>query len=118
MHERPATATSWSLPEVQKLNEEAGVECIVNDACVLGMKAVGKDGQEGPARNPRGGGRMSPTWPSTWQEGATEHMRTFPFRVEGRLARRCTRPSWWRRSSGDYKLNVRPTTEQVALSAP
>ncbi len=50
MHEHPAAATSWSLPEVQKLHEEEGVECIVNDACMLGMTAVGKDGQEGPAR--------------------------------------------------------------------
>ena len=37
---------------MQRLNEEEGVECIVNDACMFGMKAVGKDGQEGPARKP------------------------------------------------------------------
>ncbi len=52
MHEHPATATWWKLPEVQQLSREPGVECIVNDACMFGMTAKGKDGEAGPALKP------------------------------------------------------------------
>ena len=52
VHEHPATATSWKLPDVQRLSREMGVECIVNDACMFGMMAKGADGTVGPARKP------------------------------------------------------------------
>ena len=51
-HEHPATATSWSLPEVEAISSARGVSCIVNDACMFGLTAIGRDGREGPARKP------------------------------------------------------------------
>ena len=43
LHEHPATATSWRLPEVQKMLSHPRVECIVSDMCMFGMKAVIKN---------------------------------------------------------------------------
>ena len=69
-HEHPATATSWSLPEVEAISSGRGVSCIVNDACMFGLKAIGKDGREGPARKP-----------TRWMTNAPELVR--------HLARKC-----------------------------
>ena len=52
MHEHPATATSWRLPEVQKMLSHPRVECIVSDMCMFGMKAVDTQGGEGPVLKP------------------------------------------------------------------
>ncbi len=51
-HEHPATATSWRLPEVQKLMKDHRVERVVNDACMFGMRALDRYGCEGPALKP------------------------------------------------------------------
>ena len=52
VHEHPATATSWTLPEVQKLLSHPTVECITSDMCMFGMRAVDAQGREGPVLKP------------------------------------------------------------------
>ena len=43
LHEHPAGATSWSLREVEKMAGEEGVNVVVGDQCMFGLKA--KSGQ-------------------------------------------------------------------------
>ncbi len=52
VHEHPASASSWALPEVNELRCADGVSTVVCDACVFGMKAMDPNGMEGPVLKP------------------------------------------------------------------
>ena len=52
MHEHPASASSWKLPEVTKMMNRPGVECIVNSTCMFGMTTKDEEGNEGPVLKP------------------------------------------------------------------
>jgi hypothetical protein len=52
LHEHPATATSWKLPEVHHLLSHPKVDCIVSDMCMFGMKTKDEQGCDGPVRKP------------------------------------------------------------------
>ena len=45
MHEHPASASSWDLEEIKKLEKEEGVEISVADQCMYGLKTWGPDGR-------------------------------------------------------------------------
>ena len=56
LHEHPATASSWKLPEVAALHCRDGVATAVSDACVFGMCAEDCDGLVRPVLKPTRGG--------------------------------------------------------------
>ena len=41
LHEHPATASSWDLEAIKKLEREEGVVIIVADQCMYGLKTWG-----------------------------------------------------------------------------
>ena len=45
MHEHPAGATSWNMPEMVSLLARGEVDAVTMDMCMFGMKAT-KDGKE------------------------------------------------------------------------
>lgn len=45
LHEHPAAATSWSLNEITKVMEMKGVQTVVGDQCMYGLKTWGQDGR-------------------------------------------------------------------------
>ena len=47
LHEHPATATSWTVPSIERLGESAVVKTIVAHVCAFGVKAADEPG-EGP----------------------------------------------------------------------
>ena len=50
LHEHPANATSWSLPQVQQLERHPGVQVVVGDMCRWGMKVASDERNEGDAK--------------------------------------------------------------------
>eukprot|EP00973_Karenia_brevis_P072566 10080277-Karenia_brevis.AAC.1 len=45
-HEHPASATSWGLDMVRKLQEEPGVKISIADQCMYGLLTWSKDGKK------------------------------------------------------------------------
>lgn len=52
VHEHPASATSWSRPDVVRLRGMDDVTRATADMCMFGMKATDQRGQEGPVKKP------------------------------------------------------------------
>ena len=53
LHEHPLTATSWRMPEVQAVANLAGIQSVVADQCMYGLKTWGAHrGEKVPARKP------------------------------------------------------------------
>jgi hypothetical protein len=73
VHEHPASASSWALPEVDELRRADGVSIVVCDACVFGMKAVDPDGVERPVLKP-----------TRWMSNAPKLLQALSFRCAGR----------------------------------
>ena len=46
LHEHPAGASSWMLKEIKELCEEDGVETVIGDQCMYGLKTWSMDGKE------------------------------------------------------------------------
>lgn len=44
LHEHPAAATSWSLQEIRQVMDMSGVQVVVGDQCMYGLKTCGSDG--------------------------------------------------------------------------
>ena len=42
VHENPARAKSWALPEIRKMMRKAGVDVYEVDQCMYGLKTWGK----------------------------------------------------------------------------
>ena len=73
VHEHPATASSWNMPEVDALRRRDGVSTMICDACVFGLRAFDRDGQEKPAKKP-----------TRWMSNAPRLLRSLGFRCMGR----------------------------------
>lgn len=52
LHEHPASASSWALPEVRAIAQSPGVTTADCDACVFGMVTPDGRGGMGPAKKP------------------------------------------------------------------
>lgn len=50
LHEHPAHATSWKIPEVERLQRQQGVYTVTGDQCMYGLATRGKGGRYTPAR--------------------------------------------------------------------
>jgi hypothetical protein len=72
LHEHPASASSWTLPEVMAVRTMEGVATVINDACVFGMKAVGPDGVERLVKKP-----------TRWMSNAPALLRRLAARCSG-----------------------------------
>ena len=46
LHEHPATATSWSLPQIQELERHPRVQTVVGDMCRWGMTVATRGEEE------------------------------------------------------------------------
>ena len=53
LHEQPAHAKSWAIPEVRKMMADIGVTVVEADQCMYGLKTKGsKQGSEMAAKKP------------------------------------------------------------------
>ena len=53
LHEQPAHAKSWMIPEVRKMMMESGVTLVEADQCMYGLETTGRDRKsEVPAKKP------------------------------------------------------------------
>ena len=53
LHEQPAHAKSWMIPEIRSMMAETGVTVVEADQCMYGLKTTGKDRKsEVPAKKP------------------------------------------------------------------
>ena len=43
LHEQPAHAKSWVIPEIRKMMQEAGVTVVEADQCMYGLRTIGPD---------------------------------------------------------------------------
>jgi hypothetical protein len=73
LHEHPASASSWSMPEVIAVQKMEGVTTAVSDACVFGMTAVDSDGQERLVKKP-----------TKWMSNAPRLLASLGYRCNGR----------------------------------
>ena len=89
LHEHPQAVTSWNEKCMTKLLEKVGVQRVVGDQCVYGLKI--KDGDKaGLARKRTGSLTNSPCiaqalskrCPNTWDKKVHEHIRLEPGRTK------------------------------------
>jgi hypothetical protein len=73
LHEHPASASSWAMPEVDAVRQMNGVSTVITDACVFGMAAVDDDGVERPVKKP-----------TRWMSNAPRLLRSLGYRCAGK----------------------------------
>ena len=85
-HEHPASATSWTDPEVKKLMKKPDVETTIMHMCQYGMTCKGPDGVEAPVLKPTKWMSNSPALLSRLSRTCTRGTHVHTHLVGGRAA--------------------------------